>query len=112
VAFRRKNKYGAKKRAVDGYQFHSVRESERYEELKLLQQSGLIRGLVCQVPFELHGVDGSKVCTYIADFMYWAGPGGNTGFIHEVKGYWTPLAKLKKKLFLAEYGKNYRYVES
>ena len=45
------NKYNARKVAVDGIAFDSVREARRYKELKLMQQAGKISDLRLQVPF-------------------------------------------------------------
>ena len=43
------NKYGNKK--ING--FDSIKEFNRYQELKLLERAGKISGLTTQVPFEL-----------------------------------------------------------
>lgn len=60
----RKSKYGNIKTTVDGRTFDSKHEAERYGELKLLWQAGVIMGFACQVPFMLPGG-----VVYKADFV-------------------------------------------
>ena len=48
-----KNKYGAKKVTVDGIQFDSKKETNRYCELKLLERCRAITDLELQKEFEL-----------------------------------------------------------
>lgn len=51
-----------------------------------------------QVPFRLE-VNGVLICKYVVDFLVRYADGRRE--LVEVKGYWTPEAKLKKKLFEA-----------
>lgn len=89
----------------DGKSFQSTKEGRRYETLLLLQKAGEIRDLQTQVSYQLHGVKGSKVCRYVADFVYQER--GKDGKFYEVvedvKGRPTDVFKLKKKLFEDEY---------
>lgn len=57
-----------------------------------------------QVPFKLI-VNGELICTYKCDFMIWYADGRKE--LVEVKGYWTPEAKLKLKLFQVLYLKEH-----
>ena len=47
------NKYFNKKVMVDGIKFDSKKEANRYEQLKILKQSGLIKDLELQPVFVL-----------------------------------------------------------
>jgi hypothetical protein len=46
-------------------------------------------------------VNNRKICIYICDFLVWYTDGRKE--LVEVKGYWTPEAKLKRKLFEATF---------
>ena len=69
------NKYRNKKVQVDMYVFDSIRESQRYKELKLLEKTGEISNLelqprfLLQDSFKKNGRTFRKI-EYIADFMY------------------------------------------
>lgn len=92
------NKYGNRK--ING--FDSVREYNRWNELKLLERAGKIQGLERQVPFELiptqrdeNGKVVFRAITYHADFTYWQ----NGKFIVEdAKGFKTKEYIMKAKL--------------
>lgn len=98
------SKYRARPKTVGGISFHSTKEANRYQELKLLEKAGQIAGLELQPSYALV-VNGSKVCTYIADFRYQER--GQT-VVEDVKGYKRGLAyrvfKLKAALMLACHG--------
>lgn len=95
-------KFHNKKVTLDGITFDSKLEAELYKTLMILKAAGKIYSVECHVPFALHGHGGVKVATYKLDFKV-------LGFAHpryiEAKGVWTSTARLKKKLFEAEYGK-------
>jgi hypothetical protein len=105
---KRPHKYGAVATEIDGIRFASKKEARRYAELKLLEKAGEIRDLQLQPRYPLcahprmHGA-GVKVCDYVADFRYRSGPNGLL-VIEDVKGMKTPLYRLKKKWFEAQYG--------
>lgn len=95
------NKYKAKRTTVDGMTFHSQKEARRYVELKLLERAGEIQNLQLQRKFPLE-VGGVKIGSYIADFAYRDLRPRVTEFIVEdVKGFKTPVYRLKKKLMKA-----------
>ena len=55
----------------DGRKFDSKKELHHYKELLILQRSGHITNLACQVRFELIPKSkGVRACSYIADFTY------------------------------------------
>lgn len=95
------NKYHAKKTVVDGHVFDSKRESERYIELRTLQDAGEITHLALQVRFSII-LKNKVICKYYADFQYI----DKNGFrvIEDVKGFRTGEYKLKKKLVEVMYG--------
>lgn len=102
------SKYRAQRTEYDGITFHSKKECFRYQELKILERSGIITGLELQPRFPLV-VNGIRVCDYLADFAY-KDQSGRT-VIEDVKGVRTPVYKLKRKLFEACF-KQLRITES
>tara|TARA_R110000824_G_scaffold36098_1_gene112426 strand:- start:2528 stop:2836 length:309 start_codon:yes stop_codon:yes gene_type:complete len=92
-------KYRAIKTEVDGITFDSRKEAARYKELILLEKSGVISHLELQPQYDCV-VDGKKICSYRADFRYFD---EKSCVIEDVKGYKTPVYKLKKKLVEALY---------
>lgn len=110
-----KSKYNAKKTVVDGITFDSRKEARRYQELKLMQRSGVIKDLslqpsfLLQDKFKYQGKTQRKI-EYIADFMYWDCV-KMCFVVEDVKGMKTDVYKLKKKLFLKKYGEAYYFKE-
>lgn len=92
-------KYRAKKTELNGIVFDSKKEAKRYAELLLAETAGEIEDLQRQVNFSIYlGV--TKICAYRPDFTYRQ----NGKLIAEdVKGFQTPVFKLKAKLFRACY---------
>lgn len=109
------SKYNAKKTNVDGIKFDSIREAERYCELKLLEKVKEIRDLELQPRFLLQDKFKDKSGTthrkieYVADFMY-IDKCGKT-IVEDVKGVLTDVYKLKKKMFLKKYDNQYDFRE-
>lgn len=95
----KRNKYGAKKTRVDGIWFASQAEANRYSTLKWLEKQGTISRLELQPAFRC-SVNGKHICTYRADFAYFA---DNARTIEDVKGFRTPIYRLKKKMVEAFY---------
>lgn len=106
------NKYKSKRTEIDGIIFDSKREALRYLELSSLERAGLIFGLVLQ-PKYLLGTDEKPVLIkskgypngrrafYKADFRYWE---NDASVIEDVKGYDTPMSRLKRAVVEAQYG--------
>lgn len=92
-------KYHARRTEVDGIEFDSKAEANRYSELKLLQRSGEIKDLEIQVKFPLV-VNDIKIATYIADFVY-RDCATNAVVVEDSKGFRTRDYRIKKKLMLA-----------
>lgn len=120
------SKYKAIKTTVDGIRFDSKKEAARYEVLKVMQKSGVIKNLRMQVPFVLipdqretdvwipykkpiKGEMGrwkpgkviERRCVYVADFVY--EQDGET-VVEDVKGRRTKEYIVKRKLLLHQYG--------
>ncbi len=98
----KKSKYHNVKTTVDGIVFSSKREANRYSELLLMQQAGLIGNLQLQVPYELV-VNGIHICSYICDFRY---DDMKTGFsvTEDTKGMRTDVYRMKARLMIACHG--------
>ena len=100
-----RNKYGNRKCTMDGYSFDSVKEMNRYADLKYLLIAGEISDLELQKEYELQPAfrnnQGKMVrpIYYRADFVY-KDKDGNT-IIEDVKSPAThnnAVYKLKKKM--------------
>ena len=123
----RRAKLGNKKVTVDGIEFDSKKEAQRYFELKLLLQAGEISDLELQKEFELipaqyetfprYGKKGQRLqdgkrcieksCVYKADFAY---KRDGQLIVEDVKGYRDPASAtyakfvIKRKLLLCRFG--------
>ena len=95
------NKYRNKKVIVDGEEFDSKKEGNRYKELRLLERAGEISNLelqprfLLQDSFKKNGRTFRKI-EYVADFKYIEN--GKT-IVEDVKGMQTDVFKLKHKIF-------------
>lgn len=115
----RTSKYNSSKHIVDGIEFDSKKEANRYQELKLLQRVGKISDLELQKEFELIPTQrepstfgkrgGEKLgdvierkCSYYADFCY-KDEKGNT-VVEDTKGMKLSDYKIKRKLMLYIHG--------
>lgn len=101
------SKYKNRKVTIDGQTFDSMREYNRWCELKLLERAGEITGLKRQVRLEIlpkQVVDGKvaeRAAYYVADFTY---KEKGKPVIEDCKGFATDVYRLKRKLVLAKYG--------
>jgi len=100
------NKYRNVKTEVDGIRFDSRAEAKRYSELKILEKAGEISRLELQPEFVCK-VEGKLICKYRADFRYFT---AKERVVEDVKGFKTPIYRLKKKLVEALF-KGTRIVE-
>ena len=114
-------KYHNKKVTIDGITFDSVKEANRYRELKVLERIGEITGLELQVKFvlipsiyetyERYGKNGKRLkdgkklvekeCAYIADFVYFR---YGVMVVEDAKGVRTKDYIIKRKLMLFMHG--------
>ena len=108
------SKYRAQPTVVDGRRFHSKAEARRYQELELLRKAGeIVSEVECQPPFPLFLLDCYSdkpvhICTYLADFHYTLKDGEMVW--EDVKGFDTPMSKLKRKMVWASYGIEVRVI--
>jgi hypothetical protein len=111
-----RSKYHNRKITRDGETFDSIKEYQRWCELKLLEKAGEITELKRQVKFKLIPTMREPVCemssqgvfkkgkllerevSYVADFVY----KNRLGFevVEDVKGYRTEAYVLKRKMML------------
>ena len=101
---KKESKYHNKRVTVDGITFDSIKEADRWRELRLMEQAGEIVGLVRQVRIEL--IPKTKLyraISYVADFVYFDKRTGKTVY-EDVKGMKTDVYKLKKKLLYWRHG--------
>ena len=115
------SKYGNRKVKRDGMVFDSVREANRWNELKLLEKAGEISDLERQVKFVLIPKQYSKKeitktgkpkvaereVSYVADFVY---KKGDEVVVEDAKGFRTDEYILKRKLMLYIHGIEIREV--
>ena len=104
------NKYGAQKTTFQGMEFDSMKEAQRFAELRYMQMGKLISGLECQVKFELipnqkdeNGKVIERAVNYIADFVYTDLKTGEQ-IVEDTKGAKTKDYIIKRKLMLHKYG--------
>lgn len=65
------SKYNARKITLDGIEFDSRKEANRYAELKVMERAGIIRNLQLQEEFELIPRCGKeRPAKYHSDFSY------------------------------------------
>jgi len=105
------HKYRAKRQKTEDGSFDSKKELRVWEELKIRQAAGEISQLSHvrkDCTFDLHGLDGSLVCQYIADYIFVE---NGRSIAADAKGMKTTVYRLKRKLFLAEHGSNWDHRE-
>lgn len=101
------SKYQNKKVTYDDIQFDSIKEKNRYIQLKMLEKAGEIKDLELQKTFTLQPgfkKNGTtyRAITYKADFTY-LDLRTNKNIVEDVKGMRTEVYKIKKKLFEYNY---------
>lgn len=102
-----KSKYSNKKVLIDGITFDSMKEANRYRELKLLEKVGEISNLVLQPVYVLQEsfeYKGKKIraIKYIGDFEYIEVKTGNK-VLEDTKGFKTKDYLIKVKLLKSKY---------
>lgn len=121
----RQNKYNvaevSERTTLDGKVFASKKEMERYEYLTRMQRAGLLKNLETQIPFILLDAFESEQygkvnpIIYVADFMYLDQGMNKRMFgrmvVEDAKGFLTDKYRMKKKMFLYRYGKEYAFFE-
>ena len=125
-----KAKYRNRKVLVNGIKFDSKREADVYQQLKVLEEAGAISNLEVQPKYTFpcrfgdrvvryqrvpdvrskaeDGMRTGKPITYYADFKYTESDG--TERVIDVKGYDTPVSRLKRGLMWSLLGINVEIV--
>ena len=107
------NKYRNKKVILNGIEFDSRKEAQRWFELRMLERAKEITDLKRQFKFVLipaqYDMAGGKKgkclereCAYIADFVYTDKDGHVV--VEDTKGFRTDAYIIKRKLMLERYG--------
>lgn len=101
-------KYKNIKCEYNGIKFDSKKEMYRYIDLLCREKMGEISDLELQPKFDfiIEGLtkkQDKKIFTYKADFSYYE-KDNNFPTIEDVKGFKTPVYRLKKKLIEAQFG--------
>jgi hypothetical protein len=97
MAYRRVNKFGARKVTVDGVTYDSAGEAALANEIALMIRAGELLYAQRQVSVPLFGLHGHEICVHRLDFVVTL-PSGAVE-VWEFKGFETPEWKLKRKLF-------------
>jgi len=105
---RRQNKYGNKKRDYGGILYDSIKEAAYAQELDLREKAGDIKSWERQVRISLD-INGKHICNYFIDFVITHND-DHLEYV-EVKGFATPVWRLKWKLFEAIYNEEHPGVE-
>ena len=107
----KKSKFGNQKITIDGIERDSLTESNRLEQLKILQRAGAIKNLKYQVKYELIPKQqgeyrNERAVNYIADFVYdVVMPDGSLReVVEDSKGHKTKDYIIKRKLMLYIHG--------
>lgn len=107
----KESKFGNQKITIDGIERDSLTESNRLEQLKILQRAGAIKNLKYQVKYELIPKQqgeyrNERAVNYIADFVYdVVMPDGSLReVVEDSKGHKTKDYIIKRKLMLYIHG--------
>lgn len=107
----KKSKFGNRKITIDGIERDSLAESNRLEQLKILQRAGAIKNLKYQVKYELIPKQqgeyrNERAVIYIADYVYdVVMPDGSLRqVVEDCKGHKTKDYIIKRKLMLYIHG--------
>lgn len=91
------SKFGARKVSLDGIEFASQAEANRYSQLKLMERARQIKALAVHPKFPLK-VNGVLIGVYTADFVYFE---AGKQVVEDVKGIVTSEASLRMRVFMA-----------
>lgn len=107
--YRQAKQFNNRKTVVGGVTYDSIKEANYAGQLLLAKRGGLIKDFTPKPTFVLLGLDGTKVCKMIPDFLVTLPDGSEEA--HEVKSKpsKTPVWRLKKKLFESQF-KDVKYV--
>lgn len=99
----KRSKYGNTRVEFEGEWFDSLRELNRFKELRLMERAGEISHLERQPKFKLFcgnapiKFDSGRQAVYRADFAYFSAA-ENKRVVEDSKGFRTPEYKLKRAI--------------
>ena len=102
------HKYHAQPVTIDGHRFDSALEGRHYASLRIAQEQGWITDLelqprfVLQEKLKLPSGKTQRAIFYKADFQF-VRVGDARKIVVDVKGFPTPLFRIKEKLFRLKY---------
>lgn len=96
----KKRKYRNFKVEYEGIKFDSIRERDRYINLRALEVGGVISNLERQVKYKIEW-NGVRICSWTADFRYVL---DGELVVEDSKAFRTQQYNLKKKMMLATHG--------
>lgn len=94
------SKYHAVPVEIDGVRFASKKEAKRFQDLKLLERAGQIRGLELQPVYPVF-INHVEIFKYRGDFQYIE---NGVKVLEDCKGFKTDIYRLKKRGVEAYYG--------
>ena len=95
-------------RTYNGVVYHSKGEALHAFELDRQKAAGMIYEWERQIPMPIR-INGVPVCVCVVDFRVKDTPASEWRYV-EIKGKWeTEISKLKRKMLLAMYGREFRY---
>lgn len=97
------NRSSADDRTWNGVVYDSKREMVMAQSYEVLLRAGALKRIDRQVKFPIVWPGGDHICTVIIDFKL-THPDGSLEAV-EVKGFPTPVWRIKEKLFRAAYPK-------
>lgn len=105
----KKHKYAASRTVFDGIVFDSAKEAQRFQQLKFLEEKGIIQNLesnaerrkkkLPKISYELKKRNGN-ICKYEPDFEYFE---NGKKIVEDTKGFKTAVYEAKKKLMLKHF---------
>lgn len=95
----KRQKYGNRKTTIDNIEFPSKAEASYYCDLKVRERAGEVSNVKMQTPYALT-INGRLICTYRDDFSF-QDHVENRFRVVDVKGFATPVFKLKLKMMKA-----------
>lgn len=98
-AAKKPSKYRNKKTVFDGVLYDSKAEANFAAKLKIREQLGEVKDVERQVVLA-YELNGKKIFKYMADFVYFDVAENRKKYI-DVKGFKTPVFKLKAKILEA-----------
>jgi len=96
-----RTKYNNKRTIFNGKKYDSKLEASTAQDIEILRKSGEIIKVETQKTFALYGKNGSKICSYRADFFLTFKDGHPE--VWEDKGIMFPISRIKLLLFVDNY---------